>query len=69
MCGIIAVLRKTDVRPPLEASYVVPPLVEADDRLSKVSSEDPSLHIELSRIAELLTQANNSLRSLPGVRL
>lgn len=69
MCGIIAVLRKTDVRPPLEASYAVPPLVEADERLSNASSEDPSLHIELSHIAELLTQANNSLRSMPGVRL
>ncbi|MFO4631559.1 MAG: SIS domain-containing protein [Actinomycetota bacterium] len=69
MCGIIAVLRKTDIRPPLEGSYVVPVLVEADERLSKVSAEDPSLHIELSLIAELLTQANISLRSMPGVRL
>ena len=62
-------LRKTDIRPPLEGSYVVPVLVEADERLSKVSAEDPSLHIELSLIAELLTQANISLRSMPGVRL
>ena len=62
-------LRKTDTRPPLEGSYVVPVLVEADERLSKVSAENPSLHIELSHIAELLSQANNSLRSMPGVRL
>ena len=62
-------LRKTDLRPPLEGSYVVPVLVEADERLSKVSAENPSLHIELSHIAELLSQANNSLRSMPGVRL
>ncbi|WP_423915828.1 SIS domain-containing protein [Candidatus Poriferisodalis sp.] len=77
MCGIVAVIGRRDDRDALEASAVVPLLYDAAALLAAVTTGDASaagadgrdLAEQLEAGAVLLREADEALRSLPGVRL
>ncbi len=77
VCGIVAVIGRRDDRVALEASAVVPRLHEAADLLAAAvsgsSSDTPcdgrDLLGRLEAAATVLRDADEALRSLPGVRL
>ena len=77
VCGIVAVIGRRDDRDALEASAVVPLLHDAAALLAAVTTDDPStadsdgrdLAEQLEAAAALLREADEALRSLPGVRL
>ncbi|WP_419863551.1 SIS domain-containing protein [Candidatus Poriferisodalis sp.] len=77
MCGIVAVVGRRDDRGALEASAVVPRLHDAADLLAAAASggssdapldsRDPLERLDAA--ATVLRDADEALRSLPGVRL
>ena len=77
VCGIVAVVGRRDDRVALEASAVIPRLHEAADLLAAAASggsfdtpfdgRDPLERLEAA--ATVLRDADEALRSLPGVRL
>jgi len=77
VCGIVAVVGRRDDRVALEASAVIPRLHEAADLLAAAASGgsfdtpfdggDPLERLEAA--ATVLRDADEALRSLPGVRL
>ncbi|WP_420622009.1 SIS domain-containing protein [Candidatus Poriferisodalis sp.] len=77
VCGIVAVIGRRDDRDALEASAVVPLLHDAAALLAVVADVGPStadagrrdLAEQLEAAAALLREADEALRSLPGVRL
>ncbi|WP_419837587.1 SIS domain-containing protein [Candidatus Poriferisodalis sp.] len=76
MCGIVAVIGRRDDRVELDVSAVVPRLHDASDLLAaaaEVSSHTPSdgryLAGRLEAAAAALRDADEALRSMPGVRL
>ena len=77
VCGIVAVIGRRDDRDALEASAVVPRLHDAAALLGAVTvADNPSarsdgrdLAEQLEAAAALLREADEALRSLPGVRL
>ena len=77
VCGIVAVIGRRDDRDALEASAVVPLLHDATALLAVVADVGPStadagrrdLAEQLEAAAALLREADEALRSLPGVRL
>ncbi|WP_419554710.1 SIS domain-containing protein [Candidatus Poriferisodalis sp.] len=77
MCGIVAVIGRRDDRDALEASAVVTRLHDAADLLAAVTTGDASaagadsrdLAEQLEAAAVVLHEADEALRSLPGVRL
>lgn len=77
MCGIVAVIGRRDDRAALDASAVVPLLHEASNLLAAAASErgslsasnDRDLAKQLEAAAEALRSVDETLRSLPGVRL
>ncbi len=77
VCGIVAVIGRRDDRAALEASAVVPRLRDASDLLAAVVAEgdsdtpaDGRDAVELlEAAAAALRDADEALRSLPGVRL
>ena len=77
VCGIVAVIGRRDDRVALEASAVVPRLHDASDLLAAVTVEGSSDTVSdgrdaaerLEAAAAVLRDADEALRSLPGVRL
>ena len=77
VCGIVAVIGRRDDRDALEASAVVPLLYDAAALLAAVTTGDASaagadsrdLAEQIEAAAALLREADEALRSLPGVRL
>ena len=77
VCGIVAVIGRRDDREALEASAVVPLLHDVAAQLAAVTAGDASaagaggrdLAEQLEAAAVLLREADDALRSLPGVRL
>ncbi|WP_419944322.1 SIS domain-containing protein [Candidatus Poriferisodalis sp.] len=77
MCGIVAVIGRRDDRVALEASEVVPQLHDASDLLAAALAEgDPDtpadgrdMAEQLEAAAAALRDADEALRSLPGLRL
>ena len=76
VCGIVAVLGRRDDRPALEAAAVVPLLHEAAALLGAAADPDGTATArggdfapQLEAAAALLREADEALRTLPGVRL
>ena len=77
VCGIVAVLGRRDDRLALEAAAVVPLLRDATALLGVAAGPDVTtadggerdLALDLEAAAALLREADDALRSLPGVRL
>ena len=69
MCGIIAVLRGPDQRQSLSAEDVLPRLATAVETLRSATTDAEQMSTKTLEAAELLASIDQSLRSVPGVRL
>ncbi len=69
MCGIIAVLRGPDQRQSLSAEDVLPRLATAVETLRSATTDAEQMSTKILEAAELLASIDQSLRSVPGVRL
>ncbi|MFT5530607.1 MAG: glucosamine--fructose-6-phosphate aminotransferase (isomerizing) [Candidatus Poriferisodalaceae bacterium] len=69
MCGIIAVLRERDTRPALEPGLILQTLASVREDFVPVGGELADLADWLRVAATRLTEVDDHLRSMPGVRL